>query len=168
VAAAPLGGRFLRLSPAEAAWVKSGLPDADPAVAAPAPPDSGDLLKALEAGGFLEGTPLDHRPVRVTTNGLEFAGPQRWLAAAYRGGLHHLFRPAVAGAAVVVMIAGAAALVAQIAAGAELATKAFSPVTAGLILLGLSYGAMIVHECAHALYLIHRGRRIRGVGFGFY
>jgi putative peptide zinc metalloprotease protein len=163
VLSAPDRGGFLRLSPSEAAWLRSG-----PSGEVAAPPDARDLLDDLADGGFLEGTQPDARAVRVMPHGLEFQGAQRPLATLYQLGLRHLLRPSAVAACALVALAGAVALVIQLAWGRPLATEVLSPVIAGLVLLALDLLATLLHEMAHALYLTHCGRTVRGVGFGFY
>jgi Zn-dependent protease len=166
VAAAPVGGGFVKLSAMEAQWLRRGRLGERPS--GWTADEYEELMEALTTGGLLQSAPLDLRTVRVTQQGVELLGARGWFEAVYRRGLRIMFRPGVIIAMAVVGIVGAVALPAQLLGGRPLATETFNPIAAALILLLLEVVATVVHECAHGLVLVHYGRGIRRVGVGFY
>ncbi len=143
-----------------------------------------DLVEQLRAGGFLATPYVDVpamvrgalRPVSgmravsrrfVRTLTLEWEGAHRLVVWFYRNGLQLFFNPVVVVVGLVASFGGFAAFVSLFRTGRfELA--AGDAAVASLILLAMNYVLTFVHELAHAVVLVHHGRRVKSAGFMIY
>ena len=143
-----------------------------------------DMVRQLYEGNFLEQRYLDvdaavnHAvdpvPVRrqkarefAKTLTIEWMGADRVVTWLYRHGLKYLFNKAVTVLAILFSIAGLVAFFAI--AGDNRFDLAGNSLAIGfLVLLGLDYFMVFVHELGHALVLTHYGRQIKSAGFQIY
>jgi CRP-like cAMP-binding protein/Zn-dependent protease len=142
-----------------------------------------DLVRLLSEANFLETPFVDvYAAVRhavgpsglrqkarqfMKTLSIEWHDPQPVITWLYRHGLRWLFRPAA------VAVLGGIAVAGLVAFGAIARSGRFS--LAGrsvalefLILGGLNYGSIVIHELGHALVITHYGRRVKSAGFEIY
>jgi len=143
-----------------------------------------DLVGQLRAGDFLETPYLDVpemvrralepiSPARAkarqfaTTLSVDWPGAHRFVAWAYRCGLKAFFNRWVV---VLGGLVAAGGFVAFLSAyhSHRFAITAESAAAESLILLGLNYFLTFAHELAHALVLVHYGRRVKSAGFMLY
>ena len=147
-------------------------PTPDELAARLGPPLEPGVISELLAAEFLiqaQGSPIAATPPRspavtLSRSGLMLtgiAGPSRWL--------DRTLAPAVTSRLgrcllLLMVIAGAGCL----AAGPPGRLSAASPATEVLLLLALGLVTSLIHECAHAVVLVHYGRTPRYAGFGLY
>jgi len=166
-AAAPNHGGFLCLDPLSAEWLRAqyeaGGPISEEGLDSK---ESADLMASLRRAGFTTDSTIDDRRIRATRRGIEISGPGRWLAAGYRVGLRGAVHPVGTALLGLVGLAGGLALLWN--RGSVGVPADISPALVIAALLLLEILATLVHEAAHALVLIHHGRNVRRVGFGFY
>lgn len=143
-----------------------------------------DLVEQLRAGGFLATPYLDvpaivrralnpesgvgavsRRFVRTLT--LEWQGAHRLVAWCYRNGLRWFFHPAVLVVGIAASLGGFAAFVSLFRTG-RFGLSGGDAALASLVLLAMNYVLTSVHELAHAVVLVHHGRRVRSAGFMIY
>ncbi len=142
-----------------------------------------ELVQALYEGGFLQTNyrnvtaavkhALDpvsgarrHARQFVKELSVEWTGAERLVRWFYRHGLKWFFVPAVGIPAFGIAIAGFVAFVAvQLSGRFELSASA---AVDALVLIALDYVLTFVHELAHALVLVHYGRRVKSAGFMIY
>lgn len=148
----------------------AGLDDVGPD-GAPSPA----LLAELEEAGCLGPRAADHGttdasapwPARlghfIATLDLPLARADRTVRRLHRAGLHHAFRPQVVIAQIILAVAGLVAVVFAWCRGPSLTLHV--PASRVPIVLALGLVAVAVHEFAHALVIIHHGRRVDSVGF---
>ena len=143
-----------------------------------------DLVEQLRAGNFLEVRYVDVpealrraiRPVsgaRATarqfakTLSLEWQGANRMVAWFYRNGLKWFFNPVVLTLGILASIGGLAAFVGVHRTG-RFGLSSGDAAAASLVLLAMNYFLTFVHELAHAVVLVHYGRRVKSAGFMIY
>jgi CRP-like cAMP-binding protein/Zn-dependent protease len=153
--------------------------------------DSGDLeldpvvelVRELEEGGFLDPPPtnvdaalrkamspsLMRTKLRgfLKTLSIEWAGAERLVVFLYRYGVRWFFTAPVL---VLGLILSAIGLVAffSIVQGGHFSLGGHSLAGEFLILIALNYTLTFVHELAHAVVLVHYGRRVKSAGFMIY
>jgi hypothetical protein len=134
------------------------------ALAADQPGESG-LRTELREQGFLADSPPTQRARQsfLRTLDVHWSGADRLVQWAYARGARHAFHPIAIAAQIVLAIAGLAALVHAIAAGAEFQLQV-QPAQIPII-IGLGLVAVAVHEFSHALVVAHNGRHIDSFGF---
>ncbi|MGH3843698.1 MAG: hypothetical protein ACRDS0_19965 [Pseudonocardiaceae bacterium] len=93
---------------------------------------------------------------------LRWAGAGRLVAAAYRHGARHLFRPAALAAQILLALAGLAAVAAAITSRQRFVLR-IHPAQIPVV-IGLSLAAVAVHELAHALVVIRHHRTVDAAG----
>lgn len=129
-----------------------------------------ELIEMLAAAGFLADGPV---PVPAPAGGrmarflrtfdVRWRGANRWIVRLHDGGLHHAWRRGVIAAQCVLAAFGALALVGLIHSGEPLRLRP-SPWEVP-VYVGLSAVAIVVHELAHGLVVVHYGRRVGAAGF---
>lgn len=87
-------------------------------------------------------------------------GLARWV---YRAGARHAFRPVAVALQVVVAVAGVVAAVVGLRSGPGVELRLDASMLPAFIALGVV--AVIVHELAHAVVVVHYGRAVDRVGF---
>jgi len=114
-------------------------------------------------GGTQAGVPM--KRVKVTRSGVEFAGIERVARVVHRGVMPVLGSWLGRAVLVAILVAGAVLLFMGHPDGPRVSDHPWMDATLGFV-LGLSLSA--VHEIAHAVTLVHYGRRPGRAGFGFY
>jgi putative peptide zinc metalloprotease protein len=130
------------------------------------------LLMALRDEGFLgEAAPSGEQPALVrgpirrfldtldvsSTRGEELA---RWV---YCNGAHHAFQPIVVVLQAIIAVAGVVATVVGLRSGPGVELRLDASLLPAFIALGVA--AVLVHELAHAVVVVHYGRAVDRVGF---
>lgn len=143
-----------------------------------------DLVQMLYAGNFLTRkyvdvqraverglNPVSSRRARAgqfaKTLSIEWEGAHRLVAWFYRAGLKRVFHPIALVLSSLVVVAGFAAFLSVQGSGMFSLTGQ-SVAAESLVLLGLSYILTFIHELAHALVVVHYGRRVKSAGFMIY
>lgn len=143
-----------------------------------------DLVEQLRAGNFLDVRYVDVpkalrgaiQPVTgaralarqfAKTLSLEWQGAHRLVAWFYRNGLKWFFNPVALTLGILASLGGFAAFVAVYRTG-RFSLSAGDAAAASLILLAMNYVLTFVHELAHAVVLVHHGRRVKSAGFMIY
>jgi CRP-like cAMP-binding protein/Zn-dependent protease len=143
-----------------------------------------DLVSQLRDGDFLDARYVDVAqmiqralhpvsPARAktrqfaTTLSVDWPGAHRFVAWAYRRGLRAFFNRWVVALGGLVAAGGFLAFLFAYRSG-RFGITAESPASESLILLGLNYFLTFAHELAHALVLVHYGRRVKSAGFMLY
>lgn len=139
-----------------------------------------DLVRELDEGNFLERRYADVNaavvqalhPMSVArakarefarTLSIDWKDAERLVKWFYRHGLRWFFRPWAQVLSGLLAVAGFAAFIALVRSGRF--TFAGAGAAEGLILLGMNYFLTFVHELAHAVVLVHYGRRVKSAGF---
>ncbi|MFM7271810.1 MAG: hypothetical protein ACKO2C_09300 [Actinomycetes bacterium] len=136
---------------------------------------SPELLADLEAAGCLGSTapdggtgdpdaPWHSRLARfVATLDLPIARADRTVRRLHRAGMHRVFRPRAIAAQVALALAGIVAVALAWCRGPAIALHV--PASRVPIVLAIGLVAVAVHEFAHALVIVHHGRRVDSIGF---
>ncbi len=103
----------------------------------------------------------------VRTLEIEWRGADRLVRWFYRNGLKRFFTPVGTWGGLLFAVGGFVAFVAVQRSG-RFHLTGHSAAAESLILLGLDYVLTFVHELAHAVVLVHYGRRVKSAGFMIY
>jgi len=103
----------------------------------------------------------------IRTLSVEWSGANGLVEWFYRGGLRWLFKPVLVIVLALTALAGLVAFASVYGSG-RFTLGGRSVAAESLILLGLSYVLTFVHELAHALVVVHYGRRVKSAGFMIY
>lgn len=144
-----------------------------------------DLVESLRAANFLTTPYVDTRaaigraldPVSAgrakarefaKTLSISWNEAHRLVAWFYRHGVRWFFVPAVAWVFGAISVAGLVAFASVQGSGRFSLTGGGGAALASLILLAMNYFLTFVHELAHAVVLVHYGRRVKSAGFMIY
>jgi hypothetical protein len=157
-------GQAIGLTAAEADLCRRLLAGRQPGQLDPA---AETFLRELAGEGFLASNPPPARPGRRLTASaaaLEVAwnGADRLVRTAHDHGGRHLFHPLAVAAQIILAAAGVAALAATICSHQAVHLRVHPAQIPAV--LGLSLAAIAVHEFAHALVVVHYGRRVDAAG----
>jgi hypothetical protein len=130
-------------------------------------PAADAFVRELAGEGFLASNPPPARPGRRLTASaaaLEVAwnGADRLVRAAHDHGGRHLFHPLAVTAQIILAAAGLAAVAAAIGSHQAVHLRVHPAQIPAVV--GLSLAAIAVHEFAHALVVVHYGRRVDAAG----
>jgi CRP-like cAMP-binding protein/Zn-dependent protease len=142
------------------------------------------LVESLRRAGIFDPAPLDVETVVkqrldpssagtkklrefLKTLKLSWSGANDLMYAAYRGGLRYVFTTPGLVIGGILAIGGVAAYLAVVLSGRFHLTIGNPPVQAAIILV-LGFVLTAAHEAAHALVLVHNGRKIGSSGFLIY
>jgi hypothetical protein len=125
------------------------------------------FLQELAEQGFLASKPPPAQPGRrvtasAATLDVHWHGADRLVRAAYRRGARHLFHPAAVAAQIALAVAGLAAVAAATVSHQGVHLRVHPAQIPAVI--GLSLAAVVVHELAHALVVVHHRRRVDAAG----
>ncbi|HZD80858.1 MAG TPA: cyclic nucleotide-binding domain-containing protein [Actinomycetota bacterium] len=143
-----------------------------------------DLVRSLQQGGLLTTRYVDvpelvqgamHRSPGVvaaakrfaTTLSIEWKSAHRSVAWTYRNLVRWVFTGPAAVVTTGVAAIGFAGFLVVYASG-RFSLSGREAVLDSLILMGLNYLLTFLHELAHAVVLVHYGRRVKGAGFMLY
>jgi hypothetical protein len=125
------------------------------------------FVAELREQGFLAAEPPSRprpRAVRASAARLDlrWAGAGRLVRAAHDHGARHLFRPAAVAVQALVAAAGLAAVIAVCLSGQRFQLRVH-PLQIPVV-IALSVAAVVVHELAHGLVVVHHGRTVDAAG----
>jgi CRP-like cAMP-binding protein/Zn-dependent protease len=144
-----------------------------------------DLVESLRVANFLTTPFLDTRaalrralePISAgravardfaKTLSVSWNDAHRLVAWFYRHGVRWFFVPAVAWVFGLIAVLGLVAFGSVQGSGRFSLTGGAGAAVASLILLAMNYFLTFVHELAHAVVLVHYGRRVKSAGFMIY
>ncbi|MEV4556359.1 hypothetical protein AB0K51_05085 [Kitasatospora sp. NPDC049285] len=129
-------------------------------------PEAVEVITGLRGHGFLaDSPPVRVRRVALTSDGLEVMGAHR-IVRRLTDLLPRRVRVAVGWSALA--LTGPSLVLAAVHTAGPAPVSALDPLPAGLVLLAVAFGLIVIHEIAHALVLAHHGRDIGVVGVGLY